>query len=409
VIYQSTLQVTYADNSRNSTLSSADELDGISLLSGYLLVLLRCFPNEGDEIRMRLYLGDVPSGKNGQIPTLRFLWDAVSSSSIFRSVVTDDNAPIKLLKSYFSSPEGLDEPSGNNFHDGEWRIILLFLELYSFILRLSDDEDFFSVIRPSLLKQEASLTRIQRSSLSLRHVESLTWFLKNLAFTLHHDTTQITGSLATARKTNSKHGIINQVFKASPANGTRLDFDSTKAIITTTMRMLYERDSRRPFLPAGHWLMTSRFDMRGFITDVVVEQQRQQDVSNDSESEEEEDTAGDHDLWALPHTAQGQRLSHHARIERLQNRQRKVQRERFLASIGPKLEILRHMPFVIPFETRVQIFRQFVYLDKMKRREGHVDPDQWRLSIRNSTGFDQLHTHQATIRRGRVFAVSLVL
>jgi hypothetical protein len=32
-----------------------------------------------------------------------------------------------------------------------------------------------------------------------------------------------------------------------------------------------------------------------------------------------------------------------------------------LAAIAPRLEILRNMPFFIPFATRVQIFRQFIF------------------------------------------------
>lgn len=34
-----------------------------------------------------------------------------------------------------------------------------------------------------------------------------------------------------------------------------------------------------------------------------------------------------------------------------------------LAQISPRLGILNHIPFTIPFETRVRIFREFVYND----------------------------------------------
>ncbi|EOO03745.1 putative iq and hect domain protein [Phaeoacremonium minimum UCRPA7] len=75
-------------------------------------------------------------------------------------------------------------------------------------------------------------------------------------------------------------------------------------------------------------------------------------------------------------------------------------------------EILRNMPFVIPFDTRVKIFRQFVYLDKDRRRGGNIDPDNWRMAILNehggpfnptARGRDAIGRHHAKIRRGKVF------
>jgi ubiquitin-protein ligase E3 C len=66
------------------------------------------------------------------------------------------------------------------------------------------------------------------------------------------------------------------------------------------------------------------------------------------------------------------------------------------------------MPFTIPFATRVQIFRQFVYRDQMRRRDGHVDADHWRMSIMHGGGphhvtHDILSRHHAKISRDQVF------
>jgi ubiquitin-protein ligase E3 C len=91
--------------------------------------------------------------------------------------------------------------------------------------------------------------------------------------------------------------------------------------------------------------------------------------------------------------------------ETLRRQQCKAARKKKLAAIGPRLEILQNMPFVIPFATRVQIFRQFVYQDQLRRRGGQVDPDHWRMSIGRaaSNTRDLLSRHHAKISRNQVF------
>lgn len=93
--------------------------------------------------------------------------------------------------------------------------------------------------------------------------------------------------------------------------------------------------------------------------------------------------------------------------------QQKASRQKILAQVGPRLEVLQNMPFVIPFETRVQIFRQFVLLDQTRRRGGNVDPDIWRMSVIQQShmlarpdrtpGHDILSRHHAKIRRHEIF------
>ncbi|KAL0934308.1 iq and hect domain protein [Colletotrichum truncatum] len=394
--------------------STNEEFETASLLSGYILTLLRCFPNHGDEIRMRLFLGDV-SSSSGSLPTIIFLWQAMSQTSIYRHILQDSTAVIGLLRDYLSKSK-----SANASKEQEWRLVLLFLELYIFILRLSDDEDFFSSIFPGLLKSSEQPSRLRSCGLSLREVEKLTIVLKHLAFTLHYNAqdiqqgiqnsepismSQLESYFGTSATKTLKDAKTHNT-KASSSD-TRLDLSSLRSIVTTALRLLYERDSRRPFLPPDHWLMTSKFDMEGFVSAVVAEQERQQNEMSDSSDGEDDDIDEDANIGgSFIHTIAGQRVSRHAQIEKLRAQQRKVQRDRLLAVIGPKLEILRHMPFVIPFDTRVQIFRQFVYLDKHKRRDG-MDPDQWRMTMLHnplrSPGRGPAGRHHGKIRRGQVF------
>jgi len=103
-------------------------------------------------------------------------------------------------------------------------------------------------------------------------------------------------------------------------------------------------------------------------------------------------------------------------MERIRVARKRAARDLLKAAAGPKLEILRNMPFVIPFDMRVQIFRQFVYLDKHRRRGGNIDPDRWRLWVLNQhggpfepspTGSNIIGRHQAQIQRGRIFQDAL--
>lgn len=144
--------------------------------------------------------------------------------------------------------------------------------------------------------------------------------------------------------------------------------------------------------------MTSCFDMEGFIPAVVAEEENRHKL--EAEAEEEDEPA--------PSSAIGYTAITNPRLEQLQKNHYRQQRNNYLAAVAPRLEILQHLPFFIPFSTRVQIFREFVSVDQNRRRGGAVDPDQWRSMIfsRAPAGEnrgDFLSKHHATIRRENVF------
>jgi ubiquitin-protein ligase E3 C len=153
--------------------------------------------------------------------------------------------------------------------------------------------------------------------------------------------------------------------------------------------------------------MTDRFDMEGFIPAVVGEEEKRHQFQDDED--DEPDLLDDDTVEPL-----GIAGSNHAlrtiRIENLRRRQRQAARGKALAAIAPRLEILRNMPFFIPFATRVQIFRQFILRDQQRRRNGFVDPETWRLSVAQQSLMnsqfnapDVLARHHADIRRESVF------
>lgn len=385
------------DFSINLAESSTHEFRGTSLLAGYILTLLRCFPSSGDDIRMRLFREQIPAA-SGKIPTVKFLWQIMKQTTVFHKLRTESERPVEILRRYLRASS--DTPNAT-VEEQEWRVILLFLELYIFILRLSDDEDFFSGIYPRLMENSPT-SHIQSCSLSLGDISPLTIFLKNTAFTLHYKTQEFSKSreaieAASKSRMDSYFGSAGsgKETQGTPASrpATRLDLDSLRGILTEAMKMLYERDSRKQFLPVNHWLMTDKLDKEDFVSAVIAEEQRQ-NQEGEGDSDEDMDSDVEADLEADPgfySTIAGQRLSRHARLERLKSQQMRVQRERRLAELGPKLEILKHMPFVVPFETRVMIFRQFIQLDRMRRDGDSPFP------------VHPFARHHAQIRRKRLF------
>lgn len=414
-------QANQAPDSKQGQSSTFE--DGI-VLAGYILTLLHYFPAQSDEIRMRLYLADFAAAQ-GALPAIKFFWDTMRRTSVFSTISSNDDATLPVLRREPTSVRP-PIPKDDMRWDHEWQSILLFLELYTFVLRLADDDDFFN---PSI--SAASTSRLRASGLAMADLESLTLFLKHLVFDLYYHAASIqdVGSQPSpadaklseilTRKTGQRSNSVADEREARGSTGftitAGIDFTTFRNTVTAPMRMLYERDSRRRFLPEGHWLMTSKFDMEGFLSAVVLEEQHQRELNeahqDDEDGTEDEDTEMDDDEHSAS-TAAGPRLSRTAQIEILKRQQKKTVRDRIRATIAPKLEVLRNIPYVIPFETRVQIFRQFVHLDKERRRGGNVDPDNWRMWMVGQTAGllpgrtarpDALERHHAEIHRGQIF------
>ncbi|KND90670.1 putative E3 ubiquitin protein ligase [Tolypocladium ophioglossoides CBS 100239] len=385
------------DFSDSLAQTSNHESHGTSVFAGYILTLLQCFPASADDTRMRLFLEEIPTAL-GQIPTVKFLWQIMKQTSVFRKLKSESERPSDMLRRYL---RGASQLLSETTEEQEWRIILLFLELYIFILRLSDDEDFFSGMSNQAWESNSSTSRLRSSSLSLEDVEALTIFLKNTAFSLHYQANELSKSQK-AIESNEESRLDSYLgVDTTPTStgstslaSTKVDLDGLRAILTTALKMLYERDSRMHFLPPDHWLMTGRLEQEDFVNAVIAEEQRQ----NKEEAEESDDEAdSDMDSYDLDSglysTMAGQRLSRHVRLERLKAQQIRTQRERRLAEMGPKLEILKHMPFVVPFEIRVMIFRQFIQLDRARRGGDNPSFMFPMPSFR----------HHARIRRGQLF------
>jgi ubiquitin-protein ligase E3 C len=147
--------------------------------------------------------------------------------------------------------------------------------------------------------------------------------------------------------------------------------------------------------------MEKYLTLDGFITAVVQEEEnRQAHLAAEDDSDSEDDERVDRDAWVTLDAS----TRRHLELARREKARKKKQRMNFLSAIGPRSEIVQNLPFMIPFEKRVEIFREFVAKDKQKRRAGAVDPDQWRFSMGGGReGRERLQQHHAVIRRKHEF------
>ena len=383
-----------------------------SALATYVLTLLRVFPRRGDEIRMWLFLGGATSVSKDKLPAIKFFYEASRSSKVYDAIKKDPQQAISLLRTD-SSSSSRNLKSTIESRNRHWRVILIFMELYAFVLRMTDDEEFLSGSASSRGQDQESWTR--QSALGIEQISDLTGFLKHLAFAMYWHTSEILGvkdvdhgdSIAAYFSTkndqalsNRQENSIRKTEEPHLAGMPGMTLAYLKGMVTGLLRMIYERDSRRKFLPKGHWLMTKYFDMDEFISAVVREEAEKQMIEESYEAASENPQMEDNDREAvnLVGTSRTQRLRERQRLDELQYQRA---RQRYLASVTPRLEILQNMPFFIPFATRVHIFRQIIHMDQKKRRGGYDDPDDWRFSM--MTHNRDMSRHRATVHRDSIF------
>ena len=233
----------------------------IAALATYALTLLRVFPRRRDDIRMWLYLGWTsrprnPSGpRSEKLPAIKYFCEEVTQTEIFRLVSQFPENAIPLLKTdtSYQSP-GSDTGSGDSGRRGqEWRIILLFLELYPLLLKVMDDDEFFNGATST--EEHQSWTR--RSALPLTTVQQLTTFLNNLAFAMYWDAAKMLGveepetttSLAeyfgNTRVAPTSSVNVEALSKSEDtviAGVSGMSLSCLRGMVTGVLRMIYERE-----------------------------------------------------------------------------------------------------------------------------------------------------------------------
>lgn len=231
-----------------------------SALAIYALTLLRSFPRRADEIRMWLYLGSTSkfSLKAGttddRLPAIKYFYRSAQETKVYRLIREAPREAIDLLRLDSMKghlKEGNIQVARN--YTAQWHVILLFLELYTFVLKVMDDEEFLSGSTPS--DDAHSWTR--QSALPLDEVQDLTIFLKNLAFSLYWYASEIIETEPSGTKNTIAEYFSGNISSTSEIyldnNTTKPDtvvfagvpgltMGYMKGMITGLLRMVYERE-----------------------------------------------------------------------------------------------------------------------------------------------------------------------
>lgn len=433
------------DTLNTGTDGLGSDFDAAKRLANYALALLNAFPSKAQNTRMLLHQGTFAFIGGANMSLTQYFWATTRKTAVFKKIVQNHRIVLSLLRE--AAPEHnqigqapLSQSEIARWRD-EWKITILFFELYGFILRLMDDSEFFSLAKTHLLGTTAnsSTSAISRKgALPLEDVAVMTTFLKNLAFSLYWYAADLAetnegddeADLSALFGLSSQPQVKTTQKVQQTLTGNGLSQAYLKGLVTGLLRQLHEIDSREPYVPADHWLMTDQVNMTGFIPAVVAEEEKRHELAGDDEQEDEQDFAdvdsdgfdtsmGSGASGALLSTMFGIRQPHMPRsrasrqADLLERQRLQARRKRQIESVAPRLEILRNLPFFIPFETRVQIFREFIFRDQVRRRDGAVDPDTWRMSVAANSqgrdidgrrrGLDILSRHHAEIHRESVF------
>ena len=239
----------------------SDASQEAKILANYALTLLRVFPRRGDDIRMWLYLGSATSGgkeAGSRIPAIKYFWHASRSSRIFAAISQDSTKVLPLLKPADDVKDSGLSTMPQNDRDEEWTIILLFLELYTFVLKVMDDDEFFSSDSSFTASSSSGTSWTKESALPLKEIKDMTVFLKSLAFTLYwnsadlneNEPSQDNGGIRSYftslipqsdNITSVKDLEMKNKEKGLPGV-TGIPLDYFKGLVTGLLRMIHERE-----------------------------------------------------------------------------------------------------------------------------------------------------------------------
>jgi len=245
-----------------------------------LIAILQAFPTRRDSILMDLILIITTDNQSERKDIIGVLWARVKQGQLFLAA---KDKKIELSQLH------------NSVYDPDWPALVVLVYLYSRLLLTMIDDEFFDSTK---------------SVINLDDVRVLSKFLCHIVFSMWW----------TDRQFDQNRSM----------GDTGVTFNQFRAIVTQCLIKIYLRDSRKPFLPKGHWLMMSE-SAQSFISAVQSEE--------DERGEEEP-----------PIPSRGLRVE--TRLYK-----RVVGKTNFAT---PRLNILHNVPFFIPFETRVEIFRGFI-------------------------------------------------
>ncbi|GAA5951470.1 hypothetical protein JCM3765_005944 [Sporobolomyces pararoseus] len=275
----------------------------------------------------------------------------------------------------------------------EWPVITLVLEMYSRCLLTMGDDEFHAENAGGPAGRGGGGGSEGRNPLTLDEVIGLSSMARNTAFAMYWQE-------GTSADSSSAGGADLE----RKVVGTRIGYEELRGLMTRFLQQVHARDSRRQFTPEGYWKMTDQFDLASFVQTAIFEDERLQAeglvpstttaaaptvLRNRGEEEEEEDD--DDDTFVRRSTWRRTGLARPSR-----SRKPPTLTRRQLALISPRLGVLNNIPFVIPFETRVAIFRQFIETDLRKLTsdsDSYMPRARHRAVVRRAHLAEDAYTH----------------
>ncbi|KAI8805685.1 hypothetical protein BJ742DRAFT_819665 [Cladochytrium replicatum] len=292
----------------------------------------------------------------------------IMDTLLFKTVVADGStvgSPVAVVKALMTlsmrtglgfagklKPESFTDPRFSE----DWCTTALFAETFSWWLFTTSDDEFFD-------NKALPGGPTRSNKLDLNDVIRISSLLRDGTFLLHWNTTL-------------------QGMQDFELQNTGLRVRDLKQLFTKVLSQIHARDSRRPFCPSGHWLMTDEIhDLDSFAQSAVVEDDPNAVSSlpspfNVFEAGVHSNVPSSSPIGRVPRASLANRVvGTHSSNRRINH-------------LGPRQAVLNNIPFVIPFETRVKIFREFIRLDRI--RNG-LD-ESWAVPVA-----------RVTIRRNHVF------
>lgn len=237
------------------------------------------------------------------------------------------------LSLYASSPEALYNLLETAYNAWQFKAqvqletmkleLVFYVELLSRVLLTMTDNEFFDSAR---------------NPLSLAIIESTASRLKTWIFSLY-------------MKYSDTELNIDSIFPITVGH--------CQEIISKCLQQIHVRDTRRNFLPKGFWLYTEKFDMRSFVQQAAMEAFIRSEETDSSDDDQDDDDT---------------------------HRTLRKQGSKYDKFVSPRIKILSNCPFMLPFDTRVEVLRALVGMDT-----NEDDP------------FSRSRGHQVTVRREHEF------
>ncbi|KAK1234798.1 ubiquitin-protein ligase (E3) [Marasmius sp. AFHP31] len=280
-----------------------------------LLAIFRVWPTKKEGLIDLLYAG-------GGI--VKDLWrGTVRSSGLGRETTGGDSYDVLVPQPQQSRLVGGSAQQGD-----PWPALLLLCEIYTQALGTMGDDDFFS---PSSGGGGGG------NPLALDDVRLLSRMVLNIVWVMY---TQ----------------------PPPPSSFTSTSFTATRGTLTTLLRALHARDARRRYVPEGHWIkLPSGAGGEAFIEAALVEEEKLL-LAEQGETDDSDPMDVDIDDFSYPAS-----YSSYTRIRR-PTRTTTTRRRALEQHLSKHQRILQDIPFSVPFELRVRVFRGFVVLDGVVRR-----------------------------------------